>query len=510
MQTTLGNLLRLNANKYPTKEGVAFEDRRATFEELDRQSNRRANAFLKAGVKKGDHVATFGNNSMELIEAFFGLWRIGAVPVPLNIRLSPSELTYIVNHSDASAILFLKSYEDTILEIAKDLRKVERFFCAGGECTERFIDIDSETSLQSETSPSIEVTEGDVATIIYTAGTTGKPKGAVATHRNWVWQIVNSLMATWSYSFQPLRVLSANPFFHVGGFVNLFWSIFNGGSLFILKKFEPRDMLYWIEREKIERVQGPSTIYKMLLQVPEIGKFDLSSVRVVGSGAESMPHEIRTQLKKIFPRAGIWEFYGMTEAGGVLTVRSEVHTASKPFSVGKVHLFEELRVVDEKGNPVPTGEIGEIIVRGPHIMEGYYKDAVRTAESLRDGWFFTQDLGRFDEEGFLYVIERKHNMIISGGENIYPKEVEDVLFHHPAVADVAVFGLPDRLWGQKVCAAIVPKTGAQLTRDEVIEFCRQRVAGYKKPKSVFFVESLPRNAVGKVVRTELKERFQDR
>jgi acyl-CoA synthetase (AMP-forming)/AMP-acid ligase II len=245
----------------------------------------------------------------------------------------------------------------------------------------------------------------------------------------------------------------------------------------------------------------------MLLLVPDISKFDLSSVRVVGSGAETMPDQTRNNVKQLFPNAGIWEVYGMTEAGGIITVRPENHTASKPFSVGQANLFEDVRVVDEQGNPVPPGEIGEIIVRGPHIMQGYYKDPARNHEALRDGWFYTQDLGRFDEDAFLYVIERKHNMIISGGENIYPKEVEDLLFRHPAVADAAVFGLPDSLWGHRVCAAIVAKKGAQLTEGDVIEFCKGKLAGYKKPRSVFFVESLPRNAVGKVLRSELKELF---
>lgn len=507
MQMTLGDLLRLNADRYPSREAVAFEDGRATFVHLDRRSNRRANAFLKAGVKRGDHVAILGSNSMELIEAFFGLWRIGAVPVPLNTRLSVDELAYIVNHSDASTVLFLKAYETIIMHLARELRKVKMFLCTGGACTKPFVDIDSETLLQTEMPPPIEVTEVDVATIIYTAGTTGKPKGAMATHRNWVWGIVNILMATWSYAAHPLKVLSANPFFHVGGFINLFWSIFNGGSLYIMKKFDPREMLTRIEQEGIERVQGPSTIYKMLLLVPDIANFDLSSVRVVGSGAETMPDQTRKNVKQLFPNAGIWEVYGMTEAGGIITVRSENHTASKPFSVGQANLFEDVRVVDEQGNPVPPGEIGEIIVRGPHIMQGYYKDPARNQEALRDGWFYTQDLGRFDEDAFLYVIERKHNMIISGGENIYPKEVEDLLFRHPAVADAAVFGLPDSLWGHRVCAAIVAKKGAQLTEGDVIDFCKGKLAGYKKPRSVFFVESLPRNAVGKVLRSELKELF---
>jgi len=509
MQMTLGNLLLINAEKYPAREAVAFEDERVSFLQLDQRANRRARAFLDLGVKKGDHVATLGYNSMPLLETFFGLWRIGAVLVPLNIRLSPGELKYILDQSDASTLVYLDDFAETVGQLAPGLGKIKRYLHVGERCPRNFIDFEKESARQGSGPLPLHIGEEDVATIVYTAGTTGKPKGAVATHRNWAWQIVNSLMATWSYASQAPKVLSANPFFHVGGFINLFWSIFNGGSIFILKKFEPREMLGWIQKERIERLQGPSTIYKMLLQVPDIMDYDLSSVRIVGSGAESMPHETRNRIKALFPNAGIWEFYGMTEAGGVLAVRSDVETESKPFSVGRAYLFEELRVVGEDGRDVPAGEIGEIIVRGPHVMEGYYKDPEKTAESLRDGWFHTQDLGRFDENGFLYVIERKHNMIISGGENIYPKEVEDVLFRHPKIADVAVFGVPDATWGHRVCAAVVPKAGEDVNPEEVVDFCRQRLAGYKKPKSVFLVKALPRSSIGKVLREELKNRFED-
>lgn len=507
VRMTLENLLQMNANKHPHREAVAFGDIRFSFQELYERSAKRAQALLDLGIGKGDHVATLGHNSMQLVETFFGLWQIGAVVVPLNIRLSPGELEYILNQSDTNALIFLQDYQPIVQQVASTVDKIKRYLYVGESCPSAYIDFEKITELQKDSPSSSSVCEEDVATIVYTAGTTGKPKGVILTHRNWAWGTANILMATWSYSKRSPKVLSANPFFHVGGFINLFWSIFNGGSIFILKKFDPKGMLSRIEKERPERLQGPSTIYKMLLQTPNIRDYDLSSVRIIGSGAESMPHETRKQIQEIFPNAGIWEFYGMTEACGVITIRSDEDTHRKPFSVGLAHVFEELRVVDENDRDVPCGEIGEIIVRGPHVMAGYYKDPEKTAEAIHDGWFHTQDLGRFDEDGFLYVIERKHNMIISGGENIYPKEVEDVLFRHPKIADTAVFGIPDAIWGHRVCAVVVPKTGEHLTAEEVVEFCEQQVAGYKKPRSVFFVESLPRSSIGKVLRDKLKDQF---
>ena len=227
-----------------------------------------------------------------------------------------------------------------------------------------------------------------------------------------------------------------------------------------MKDFNPQKVLETIEKEKITRLGNPPTVYRMLLQVPNIADYDLSSVLHLGSGSESIPDDTRNRLKKVFPNAGILENYGMTETCGGLTTRVEIDTDAKPYSVGLPHLSVKIRVVDDRGLDVKPGEIGEIIACGPNIMKEYYQNPEKTAEALRNGWLHTGDLGHFDQEGFLYIIERKHHMIISGGENIYPKEVEDVLFRHPKIAEAAVFGLPDAIWGEKVCAAVVVKQGA--------------------------------------------------
>jgi len=372
-----------------------------------------------------------------------------------------------------------------------------------------FIDFEKEKSQQSTEAPLIEVKEEDIATIVYTAGTTGKPKGVVATHKNWVWESIDKLFASWSSFYKAQKVLNTNPLFHSGGFLNLFWSFFPGQTIVLLTKAAPKNIFQWIEKEKVERVHTQPTVYAMMLQFPDIQKYDLSSVKLVGSGGERMPEETRNQLENIFPGAGIYELYGLTEECGTATVRLDRYTKAKPSSVGRSFLFEEIRIVDEQGKDVPVGEVGEVILRCPHMMKEYYKDPEKTANAIRGGWLYTDDLGRLDEDGFLYINERKKNMIVSGGENIYPKEVEDVLLRHPKIVEVAVFGVPDKVWGERICAAIVLENGKQMTADEVIGFCKQNIASFKKPKSVYFVNSLPKSPMNKVLRSELKKMFQN-
>jgi len=304
-----------------------------------------------------------------------------------------------------------------------------------------------------------------------------------------------------------MKSLTVYPLFHAGSIANLAGNIFAGYTLVILKAFDPVQMLQLIQEEKVNRLGNPPTVYKMILQQPDIEKYDLSSVRYLMSGSEVMPDATRNQLKKVFPNAGIIDNYGMTETCGGTTSRSEEYTEAKPYSVGLPPVSLRVRVVNEQGEDTAPGEVGEIIVRGPNVMQEYYKDPEKTAEALRNGWLYTQDLGRLDEDGFLYIVERKKNMIISGGENIYPKEVEDVLYRHPKIAEVAVYGAPDEVWGEKVCAAVVLKKGEQLTAEEVIEFSKQNLASFKKPKFVEFVDELPKSPIGKVLRTELKKRF---
>jgi len=509
MEMTLSTLLDLNANKHPDLEIVIFEDARATCSRLRDKANQRASALLSTGIEKGDHVAVLGTNCMELVETFFAIWRIGAVFVPLNFRNSPDELTYVVNHSDATSIIFQDKFEETVMKMKPSINEVQKFMIMGEGPSQDFIDFEVMTSEASIESPAVEVKEEDTATILYTAGTTGKPKGVLATHRNWIWACLGIRILGEKFWPDRPKSLLCGPYFHTGGLGNFLYCFFNQSPQVVLKKFDPRTALEWIEKEKINRLQGVSTTYNLILQVPDIKKYDLSSIHTLGSGAETMPDETRNRLKDVCPTAGIEEGYGMTESCGFIAARTREYTASKPYSVGFSPFTIEVRVVDEQGHDIAPNEVGEIVIRGPNIMKEYYKDPEKTADALRDGWLWTHDLGKMDEDGFLYIIERKHDMIKSGGENIYPKEVEDVLYRHPKITEAAVFGVPDPIWGQNVHAAVVLEKGKHMTVKEVVEFCKANLASFKKPKQVEFVETLPRSPIGKILRSELRKRFQN-
>lgn len=507
MEMTIGQTLLTGAHNYGEREAIVIDEKRVTFIELNDAVNRRANALLELGVKKGDHVGTLFANCIEVVETIYAIARIGAVAVPLNFRLSPNELIYIVDHSDISTLVFQDQFETVVKEIRKSASKVRLLLCSGETDSPDFLNFEAKIQAQSSQMPVVEVKEDDIATILYTSGTTGRPKGVVHTHKNWLWEILN-LTIVLEFRFE--RILTAYPLFHTAAFSGLYSAIFAGNTLVMLKSFDPKLMLESIEKERIQRTGNPPTVYKMLLQMPELKQVDVSSIRKLGSGSESMPDETRNQLKKAFPGAEILENYGLTEACGAITCRPGEFTDSKPFSVGRPYPHVIIRVVDEKGNDVAPGTIGEIICMGPSIMKEYYKDPEKTAEAIRDGWLYTGDLGKLDSDGFLYIIERKTHMIISGGENIYPKEVEDVLYRHPKILEAAVFGTTDDIYGQKVCAAIVTQPGEQLDAEEVISFCKNDLASFKKPKEVYFMDALPKNRIGKVLRSELKKQYSNR
>ena len=505
MEMTIGQTLLTNAHNHSEKEAVVIGDVRATFNDLNNAVNRRANALLALGIKKGDHVGTLFANCMELVETVYALSRIGAVLVPLNIRFAGSELIYVVDHSDISTLVFQDQFEEMIRKIVPSVSGVKRLLYSGKTVPDDFIDYEATTKQQSAQMPETDVKESDIATIMYTSGTTGKPKGVVSTHKNWVWGMVNG---TLGFKIEIYRPLTVFPLFHLGAFLQLFTSHFSGNAIVMLKGFDPKLVLETIAKERITEIFHPPTVYRMLLQIPGLEKYDLSSIQTLNSGSEALPDEVRQQLNKVFPHADIRENYGQTESVGGLTSLAAEDADAKRFSVGRPFPNCRIRVVDEEGNDAAPGIVGEIIANGPSIMKEYYKNPEKTADTIRDGWLYTGDVGQLDADGFLYIKERKNHMIISGGENIYPKEVEEVLYQHPKIIEAAVFGLADKIYGQKVCAAVVVKPGEQVEVEEIIDFCKENLASFKKPKEVYFMEDLPKSPIGKVLRSALKKQYQ--
>ncbi|MFC1884084.1 class I adenylate-forming enzyme family protein [Thermodesulfobacteriota bacterium] len=353
--------------------------------------------------------------------------------------------------------------------------------------------------------PSDDVNEGDLCQIMYTSGTTGRPKGAVLTHSNILWNFINTILGREDSGGG--RAVIAGPLYHTAALNNhLTIQIAFGGTCIIMRKFEPESMLRIIQEERITLVSGAPALFNMLLQYPDNNKFDTASVTKCTAGSEKLPMEVKERLLKFFPNTrGVYDVYGCTEASPCIAIVNAEDSLRKDGSVGMPLPFLDVRIIDETGRDLQTGEVGELICKGPNVMKGYFGNSEGTAEAIRDGWLYTGDLAKMDEEGFIYIVDRKKDMIVSGGENIYPRELEEVLLRHPDVLDVTVVGVSDPDWGESVKAFVVKKEDSSIDEEAVINFCKEHLASYKKPKYVSFISSIPRNPSGKALKRLLKE-----
>jgi acyl-CoA synthetase (AMP-forming)/AMP-acid ligase II len=508
IRMTVPYLLQRAAFKNPHREAIVSENARRTYAQWETRANQRARALAKTGIKKGDPVATIFLNGHEVLETYLALMKLGAVIVPLNVRFSPRELHYIIDHSGAKALILAREFEASIREIKNDLPGVQSFFKSGGDPSPDMIPLEMIYSGEAEDPPEAEVKVGqkDIAAILYTAGTTGKPKGVLLSHWNCIWAAVNTAC---DVDLKPeYRVLMVFPLYHAAAFIILIGNLFVGCTNVMMRTFDPQKVMEWVQKEKINRMTFPPTVWNFILEIPHLEKYDTTSVRSLSSGAESMPLETKKRLLEVFPNAALGESYGMTESAATITTLNPNQVLRKMASVGKPFVNVEIRLVDETNQEVPVGQIGEILARGPNIMVGYHKDPGATRETLKGGWLHTGDLGKLDDEGFLYIVDRKKDMIITGGENVYPREIEEVLYTHPRILEAAVIGLPDREWGERIHAVVVPKKGQTLTEEEVIQYCKDHIASFKKPKSVAFMEALPRSPAGKVLKRVLREKWE--
>jgi len=341
---------------------------------------------------------------------------------------------------------------------------------------------------------------------MYTSGTTGRPKGAILTHENLLWNLFNTILGREEKEGEISMVIG--PLYHTAALNNHFLTrVAMAGTSILIKHFDPEKVMQVIEKERVTVISGAPAAYHLMLSLPE-KRYDTSSITKCTTGASILPNETKERLTKLFPNlTGIYDVYGCTEATPSIAILKAKDSLRKRECVGPAVPFLEVRIVDDQDQDLPIGEVGEIICRGPNIMKGYYKDEEATQEALRGGWLRTGDLGRMDEEGFIYIVDRKKDMIVSGGENIYPREIEEILYSHPKIQEAAIIGVPDPLWGESVKAVIVLKKGESMTEEEVIEYCKRHLASYKKPRSVEFVESLPRNPSGKVLKTLLRQKY---
>lgn len=497
--------LERNARNNSKKTAIIFNEKTYTYEEYNAQVNRIANALIHYGINKGDKIAIMMKNSDTFIFVYYAILKAGAVAVPINFRLTSHEVKYILDNSDSRIVFADADLADVVTKASEGNDKLELQVISGDtkEENQQFL---AEFRSSSTENPNLEVLESDDAEILYTSGTTGLPKGVVLDHHRVIH--VGILMAVTMRMAPEDRVLHVAPLFHSAQ-LNLFLvsATMLSCTQIVQQDFHPVETLKAIAEHKISLFFGVPTMYNFFLQVPK-GMFDVSSVTRCGYGAAPMP---LTTLQKSMEMFGTEEFYnlcGLTEGGpGGIFLSPEEHKTKLGVS-GRANHFTDARIVDENGQDVKPGVVGEFIIKGETIMKEYYKMPEETKKTLKDGWLYTGDLATIDEDGFITLVDRKKDMIISGGENVYSTEVEHALYKHPDILEAAVIGIPHEVWGETVAAIVVPKEGKSIDKEEVMQFCRQQLAGYKIPRIIYEMDQLPRNASGKVLKYKLRESYQ--
>ena len=505
----VGYILTQKAKQIGDSEALVFEGNRLTYRDLNNRANRLANAFLDMGIKKDNHVLLLAQNCNQFMEAYFALAKIGGVLVPVNWRLAPGEIEYICTNSQSVAFLVQDDYVPIVNSIRDKLDGVKDYICIGQGIPSSMKSYDELLEAHPAGEPEVkwEVNLDDEVAIIYTSGTTGRPKGAIHTHAGHLWHAANSAIG---FQVRPEDIgLVCCPLFHVAGFHNFqFHMYYVGGKAVLHRRFDERKIFEDIEREKATLLFAVSSMIVRLVEHPNIGDHDLSSLRKIWTGGEPFPIPTIRKIKENWPGVEFIQAYGFTEGISTTSFLEDKYAISKIGSVGKPFYGVEAMVVDEQGNEVPPGGTGELVQRGTQIMREYWNKPPEAGPTFdENGWYHSGDLVRLDEEGYMYIVGRIKDMIISGGENIYPAEVEQVLYTHSKIKEAAVIGVPDEKWGEAVKAIIVLQPGEEMTEEEVIEYCRQYIASYKKPKSVEFVQELPRLASGKIAKGELRQRF---
>ncbi|WP_214414508.1 fatty acyl-CoA synthetase [Sphaerisporangium fuscum] len=500
---SLADLLRRSARRHPDRLAVADGTTARTFAELDRDASRIANALAKRGVLPGERVAVLSRNSVAYVQTIFGVARAGAVLVPVNFMLGPEEVGYVLSHSSAVALLV----QDALLPVAEGAVKAAaglRTRVVYGEAGESWEPFAALLGHDDATEPAVPIGPDDPAQILYTSGTESRPKGAVLSHGALIAQY-GSCVIDGGMDRHDVE-LHAMPLFHCAQqHCFLVPDIMLGASGHIMAAPDPAAVLEAVERHRVTKFFAPPTVWIALLRHPDFDRRDLSSLRKGYYGAAIMPVEVLREIGERLPGVRLWNFYGQTEMAPVAVMLQPEDQIRKAGSAGRAALHVETRVVDADGNDVPPGEIGEIVHRSPHAILGYLDDPGKTAEVFRGGWFHSGDLGVMDEDGYLTVVDRIKDMIKTGGENVASREVEEVVYEHPAVAEVAVVGVRHPSWIEAVVAIVVTKPGTSVTEEELRAHTRARLAAFKVPKAVAFVDALPKNPSGKILKRELRD-----
>jgi acyl-CoA synthetase (AMP-forming)/AMP-acid ligase II len=512
------DFLSIAASICPDRDCMVFEGRRWTYREISERVNRLAGGLVKLGVKKEDRVGILHVNCPQYVETYFAVAKLGGIFVPLNFRAKAEELSYMISNAEVRFLFLGDRYLEMVEAILPDLPMVEGCILIEGERVGRvrYEDLIQSASLGEVM---VEVGDEDVTILIYTAGTTGRPKGVPLRHSAFVSYVLDNVDPA-SPEIEERNLLTV-PLYHVAGIQTMLAAIYGGRTLVMMRQFEVKEWMRTVEREKATRAMLVPTMLKRVIDDPDFSSYDLSSLKVVTYGAAPMPFEVISKAIRVMPWVRFINAFGQTETASTITAlgpedhiidgteeEKEKKLRRLSSSIGRPLPDVEIRIVDEEGRVLPPFEVGEIQAKGPRVMTGYWGDEEKTRQVITsDGWIRTGDMGWMDEEGYIYLAGRADDMIIRGGENISPEEVENVLHSHPKVEEAAVIGVPDPEWGQEPRAIVVLKEGEVATEEEIIEFCRSRLAGFKRPRSVIFVDSLPRNPMGKVLRRKLREQY---
>jgi acyl-CoA synthetase (AMP-forming)/AMP-acid ligase II len=504
-----GDIIRLNGRKYPSRTAIVTSDQTVTFGQLLDRSMRVANAMLEL-ASPGDRIGILAENLPEYVECYYGVPSAGMALTFLNYRLHPKEWTWILNNAEARVLIVQQNYLAAIEPFLAEIPSLEHVVVIGDGERGNYPSYADVIGAASADEPDLVVDEDSTAWLLYTSGTTGFPKGAMITHRNLIVAALNSVI---EYEPQPdERNLVAFPLCHVSGYT-VPVNHMRGGCIVLTPMFEPELWMQLVDQHGITGTAMAPTMLNMVLQHPKINEYQLDTLRGIGYGAAAMPVQVlRAAIERFGPI--VYSGFGMTELGGnVLTfprsaheraINGEEHLLA---SCGTPMCLADVKVVDELMNECPPGVVGEIVIRGEQVLKGYFRNEEGNKKAFEGGWFHTGDMARRDEEGFFYIVDRMKDMIITGGENVYSREVEEVLYTHPAVSEAAVVGLPDPAWGENVTAMIVLRPDMTATEAEIIATARDRLAGYKKPKRVIFLDELPKTVSGKIIKRELRDRF---
>ena len=478
----------------------SYKGQETTYEAFYLQAKKLAHHLQEKGYQKENILALLLPNSDHFLVCYYACQIAGFTVLPINTKLAAREIEYILTHSNAKGLIYDKRFEDTINEVLPATSVETRITTGYSEGSNRLEDI-LQGSNKTITVP--QANDEDTAVIFYTSGTTGRPKGVMLTNKN-----VAAVATIWQEAMEITnkdRMHIVAPLFHcAASHVFTVPTVYAGGSVIIEEGFSPEQTLQTMEKKQVTIFFGVPAMYNILLTNPKINQASLPNLRLLTYGAAPMPYENIKRVKQTFPNVKVQNLYGQTENAPAATTLKDEHALSKIGSVGQALPLTEVRIVNEDGQEMPLGEVGEIIVKGPQVMKGYLNNEQATRETVKDGWLYSGDLGRLDEEGLLYIVDRKKDMIIRGGENIYPVEIEEVLYEIPELLEAAVIGIPDEVLGEVPKAFVVMKEGTKIDATSILQYCQSRLAKYKLPQEVTFIDSLPRNASGKVLKTNLR------